>query len=226
MQGLWSVTCFIAACGRCCLMFGFMRNNVLLFCCKRTVVCWFVLSCRRKAIYCLVVAVEGCFAVWYLLQAQQRFLHCRILQKRNNFGQKQSAKKEKSIYIGKKTIQMSNFHNPAEIDINLTGREQILIQKSGCLFFWRKNSHYLRNNIFNRTSTVKLFEKTRIFLLKKILNETRNIAVPVFRKRKDLFFVRRNEKIAFLFIQKVFWGGKRHLFKRRQIGWHVNKISL
>lgn len=33
-------------------------------------------------------------------------------------------KRKKSIYIGKKTIQMSNFHNPAEIDINLTGRKK------------------------------------------------------------------------------------------------------
>ena len=46
------------------------------------------------------------------------------------------------------------------------------------------------------------------FLLKKILNETRNIADPDFRKRKDLFFVRRNEIIAVLFIRKVFLGRK------------------
>lgn len=127
-------------------------------------------------------------------------------------------KRKKSIYIGKKTIQMSNFHNPAEIDINLTGREQILIQKSGCLFFGGKTVIIFGKIFLTVLCTVKLFEKTRIFLLKKILNETRNIAVPDFRKRKDLFFVRRNEIIAFLFIQKVFWGGKRHLFKRRQIG--------
>ena len=113
---------------------------------------------------------------------------------------------------------MSNFHNPAEIDINLTGREQILIQKSGCLFFGGKTVIIFGKIFLTVLCTVKLFEKTRIFLLKKILNETRNIAVPDFRKRKDLFFVRRNEIIAFLFIQKVFWGGKRHLFKRRQIG--------
>lgn len=128
---------------------------------------------------------------------QQGKQHCRILQIRNNFGQKQSAKKEKSIYIGKKTIQMSNFHNPAEIDINLTGREQILIQKSGCLFFGGKTVIIFGKIFLTVLCTVKLFEKTRIFLLKKTLNETRNIAVPVFRKRKDLFFcaTKRNNRL-------------------------------
>lgn len=48
---------------------------------------------------------------------------------------KHSARTERSINIGKKTIQVSNFHNAAETDVNLTGRKQILIQKSRCLFF-------------------------------------------------------------------------------------------
>ena len=38
---------------------------------------------------------------------------------------KQSARTERSINIGKKTIQVSNFHNAAETDVNLTGREQV-----------------------------------------------------------------------------------------------------
>ena len=57
---------------------------------------------------------------------------------------KQSARTERSINIGKKTIQVSNFHNAAETDVNLTGRKQILIQKSRCLFFDGKTAHYLR----------------------------------------------------------------------------------
>lgn len=43
---------------------------------------------------------------------------------------------------------MSNFHNATETDVNLTerktGRKQILIQKSRCLFFDGKTAHYLR----------------------------------------------------------------------------------
>lgn len=57
---------------------------------------------------------------------------------------KQSARTERSINIGKKTIQVSNFHNAAETDVNLTGRKQILIQKSCCLFFDGKTAHNLR----------------------------------------------------------------------------------
>lgn len=57
---------------------------------------------------------------------------------------KQSARTERSINIGKKTIQVSNFHNAAETDVNLTGREQVLIQKSRCLFFDGKTVHNLR----------------------------------------------------------------------------------
>lgn len=48
---------------------------------------------------------------------------------------KQSARTKRGINIGKKTIQVSNFHNAAETDVNLTRRKQILIQKSRCLFF-------------------------------------------------------------------------------------------
>ena len=50
---------------------------------------------------------------------------------------------ETALNIGKKTIQVSNFHNAAETDVNLTGREQVLIQKSRCLFFDGKTAHYL-----------------------------------------------------------------------------------
>ena len=57
---------------------------------------------------------------------------------------KQSARTKRSINIGKKTIQVSNFHNAAETDVNLTGRKQTLIQKSRCLFFDGKTAHYLR----------------------------------------------------------------------------------
>lgn len=116
---------------------------------------------------------------------------------KKQFRTKTKRKKGKKHIYRQKTIQMSNFHNPAEIDINLTGREQILIQKSGCLFFGGKTVIIFGKIFLTVLCTVKLFEKTRIFLLKKTLNETRNIAVPVFRKRKDLFFcaTKRNNRL-------------------------------
>ena len=72
---------------------------------------------------------------------------------------KQSARTERSINIGKKTIQVSNFHNAAETDVNLTGRKQILIQKSCCLFFDGKRHIIFENNFLNRTKYGLIFQK-------------------------------------------------------------------
>ena len=70
-----------------------------------------------------------------MLHVKQDLSHCRILQKRNNFGQKTKRENGKKCKHRQKTIQVSNFHNAAETDVNLTGREQVLIQKSRRLFF-------------------------------------------------------------------------------------------
>ena len=116
---------------------------------------------------------------------------------------------------------MSNFHNAAETDVNLTGRKQVLIQKSRCLFFDGKTAQYLRKQFFKPYIVRFNFSKKRkrFFLLKKILNETRNFAVPFSESGKVFYFARnRTEKIALYFLPKSYRGGKRHLFKRRQIG--------
>lgn len=54
---------------------------------------------------------------------------------------------------------MSNFHNAAETDVNLTGREQVLIQKSRCLFFDGKRHKIFENNFLNRTKYGLIFQK-------------------------------------------------------------------
>ena len=118
---------------------------------------------------------------------------------------KQSARTERSINIGKKTIQVSNFHNAAETDVNLTGRKQILIQKSRCLFFDGKR-HIIFGNIFKPYKVRFNFSKKRkrFFLLKKILNETRNIAVSFSDNGKVFYFTRnRTEKSPYTFYRKV-----------------------
>lgn len=119
---------------------------------------------------------------------------------------KHSARTERSVNIGKKTIQVSNFHNAAETDVNLTGRKQILIQKSRRLFFDGKTSHNLRKQIFKPYKVRFNFSKKRkrFFLLKKILNETRNFAVLFSESGKIFYFTcNRTEKIAFYFYRKV-----------------------
>ena len=50
--------------------------------------------------------------------------------KKSNFGQKTKCENGKKRKNRQKTIQVSNFHNAAETDVNLTGRKQVLIQES------------------------------------------------------------------------------------------------
>lgn len=155
-----------------------------------------------------------------MLHVKQGLSHCRILQKRVNSDKKQSARTKRSINIGKKTIQVSNFHNAAETDVNLTGRKQILIQKSCCLFFDGKTVIIFGKNFKPYKVRFNFSKKRkRFFLLKKILNETRNFAVPFSESGKVFYFTcNRTEKIALYFLPKSYRCGKRHLFKRRQIG--------
>ena len=133
---------------------------------------------------------------------------------------KQSARTERSINIGKKTIQVSNFHNAAETDVNLTGRKQILIQKSRCLFFDGKRHKIFENNFLNRTKYGLIFQKReKVFSFEKDFERNEKYRRFVFRKRKVFYFTcNRTEKIALYFLPKSYRGGKRHLFKRRQIG--------
>lgn len=115
---------------------------------------------------------------------------------------------------------MSNFHSAAGTNVNLTGRKQILIQKSCCLFFDGKTVIIFGKNFKAYKVRFNFSKKrSRFFLLKKILNETRNFAVPFSESGKVFYFARnRTEKIALYFLPKSYRGGKRHLFKRCQIG--------
>ena len=65
--------------------------------------------------------------VWYYVACETRHVSLSNIAKREISDKKQSARTERIINIGKKTIQVSNFHNSAETDVNLTGRKQILI---------------------------------------------------------------------------------------------------
>lgn len=119
---------------------------------------------------------------------------------------KQSARTEKSVNIGKKTIQVSKFHNAAETDVNLTGRKQVMIQWGCCLFFDGKTVIIFGKNFKPYKVRFNFSKKRkRFFLLKKILNETRNIAVPEFRKRKGFLFCAQTEreKSPYTFYRKV-----------------------
>ena len=90
---------------------------------------------------------------------------------------------------------MSNFHNAAETDVNLTGRKQILIQSAWCLFFLTGKRHIIFGNIFKPYLVRFNFSKkrSRFFLLKKILNETRTFVVP-FSENGKVFILRATER--------------------------------
>lgn len=73
--------------------------------------------------------------VWYYVACETSLISLSNIAKSVISDKKQSARTKRSINIGKKTIQVSNFHNAAETDVNLTGRKQILIQKSRSFVF-------------------------------------------------------------------------------------------
>lgn len=128
------------------------------------------------------------------------------IEKRVISDKKQSARSEISIIIGKKTIQVSNFHNATETDVNLTGRKQVLIQKSRCLFFDGKTAQYLRKQFFKPYIVRFNFSKKRkrFFLLKKILKK-REISPFRFPKAERFFILRATErkKSPYTFYRKV-----------------------
>lgn len=58
-----------------------------------------------------------------------------------------------------------------------------------------------------------------VFSFEKDFERNEKFCRSVFRKRKGfLFCTQPNGKIALYFLSKSYRGGKRHLFKRRQIG--------
>ena len=140
-----------------------------------------------------------------LFVRETRLISLSNIAKRVILDKKHSARTERNINIGKKTIQVSNFHNAAETDVNLTGRKQILIQKSRCLFFMEKQRIIFGNNFKPYKVRFNFSKKRKRFiLLKKKMSETRNIAVPFSESGKVFYFARnRTEIIALYFYRKV-----------------------
>lgn len=128
-----------------------------------------------------------------MLHVKQGLSHCRILQKRVNSDKKQSARTKRSINIGKKTIQVSNFHNAAETDVNLTGRKQILIQKSRCLFFDGKTVIIFGKNFKPYKVRFNFSKKRKRFFLLRITE----------RKNRLILFTEKLSVRNTAFIQKV-----------------------
>lgn len=133
---------------------------------------------------------------------------------------KQSARTERCINTGKKTIQVSNFHNTAGTNVNLIGRKQKGFKRAVVCFLTEKQRNIFGNNFKPYIVRFNFSKKRkRFFLLKKILNETRNFAVLFSESGKVFYFTcNRTGKNALYFLPKSYSGGKRHLFKRRQIG--------
>ena len=156
------------ACSVFCVLFHAKQRMAVLFFWRR----W-------KVNCCLVVASERCFVVWGLSQEQQGLSHCRILQKRVLSDKKQSARKERRINIGKKTIQVSNFHNPAETNTDSKGR---------LLVFWRKTAYYLLKKILNRTKYGLIFQKSEpvVFSFGKDLERNKKYCRWRFWKRESI----------------------------------------
>lgn len=141
-----------------------------------------------------------------MLHEKQDLSHCRILQKRVNSDKKQSARTERSINIGKKTIQVSNFHNAAETDVNLTGRKQVMIQWGCCLFFDGKTV-IIFGNIFKPYKVRFNFSKKRNrgFSFEKDLERNEKHRCSRVPKAERFFILRATErkKSPYTFYRKV-----------------------
>lgn len=116
-------------------------------------------KCRayRNGLVLLLFAGQCCLMFWKTETVHVCLVLCCTWNKtylfveyckKCNFGQKTKRENEKKHKHRQKTIQVSNFHNAAETDVNLTGRKtgrkQVLIQKSRRLFFDGKTAQYLR----------------------------------------------------------------------------------
>lgn len=104
---------------------------------------------------------KQCTLVWYYVACETRLISLSNIAKRV-ISDKNKARERKKHIHWKKTIQVSNFHNTTETDVNLTGRKtgrkQILIQKSRCLFFDGKTA-VSSGTILNRTLYGLIFQK-------------------------------------------------------------------
>ena len=128
----------------CVLFHAKQRIAVLFFCCKRKLLCYLVFIANERSFVAGLLQANGAFLMIYICCKHTKGFCIVEYCKKSNFGQKTKRRTGKSIKIGKKTIQVSNFHNAAETDVNLTWRKQIVIQKSRCLFFDGKTVHNLR----------------------------------------------------------------------------------
>lgn len=96
---------------------------------------------------------------------------------------------KRNINIGKKTIQVSNFHNPAETDVNLTGRKQILIKRAVVCFFMEKQRNIFGNNFKPYKVRFNFLKKgKRVFSFEKENERNKIFCRSVFRKRKGFLF--------------------------------------
>lgn len=128
----------------CVLFHAKQRIAVLFFCCKRKLLCYLVFIANERCFVAGLLQANGALMIYICCKHTKGFCIVEYCKK-SNFGQKtkrENGKKHK--HWQKKTIQVSNFHNAAETDVNLTGREQVLIQQSRCLFFDGKTVHNLR----------------------------------------------------------------------------------
>lgn len=161
--------------------------------------CFFIL-CLLQAIGVLLIDIcckhnKGfCFVEYY---------------KKCNFGQKTQCENGKKRKHRKKTIQVSNFHNAAETDVNLTGRKtgrkQTLIQKSRCCFLTEKRRIIFGNNFKPYKVRFNFSKKRKRFFFWKRSWTKREILPFRFPKtERFLFYVQPNGKNRLiLFTEKL-----------------------
>jgi hypothetical protein len=89
---------------------------------------------------------------------------------------------------------VSNFHNAAETDVNLTGRKQILIKRAVVCFFMEKQRNIFGNNFKPYKVRFNFLKKgKRVFSFEKENERNEKYRRSVFRKQEGfLFYVQPN----------------------------------
>lgn len=172
---------------------------------ERCFVVLYLVACERRIFVCL--QANGALMINICCKHNKGFCIVEYCKKEIISDKKHSARTERRVNIGKKTIQVSNFHNAAETDVNLTGRKQILIQSGCCLFFLTGKRHIIFGNIFKPYKVRFNFSKKRNrgFSFEKDLERNEKHRCSRVPKAERFFILRITERknCLILFTEKL-----------------------
>lgn len=92
----------------CVLFHAKQRIAVLFFCCKRKLLCYLVFIANERSFVAWLLQANGALMIYICCKHTKGFCIVEYCKK-SNFGQKQSARTERNINIGKKLYKCLIF---------------------------------------------------------------------------------------------------------------------